>query len=120
MFDHYASTSCIFAGAVILPLIVFAVPESHPYWTLARLQRRNPACADGVKEAAAIRACVPRFEAPWYPYQILLDRCACCCSHFFDALADYVRACCMWILSQHYMLACCLLRSMPDRTSSIS
>jgi hypothetical protein len=89
----YAMYVPCLAGAIILPLIVFGVPESHPYWTLARLQQRDPACAEGLKEAAAIRAHVPRFKAPWYPYQILLDRCVrwlrvirlwhvCCCAVF--------------------------------------
>ncbi|WIA11174.1 hypothetical protein OEZ85_011305 [Tetradesmus obliquus] len=64
----------VMAGGVILPLILLGVPETHHYWNLARLQRQDPAAAEGLKEAAAIRARPPRFQAPWYPYQILLDK----------------------------------------------
>lgn len=66
--------TCMLAGAIILPLLIFGVPETHQYKNLVRLASKDPREAAAVKEAPQILARTPQFQAPWYPFQLLLDR----------------------------------------------
>lgn len=66
--------TCILAGAIILPVLIVGVPETHQYKNLVRLASKDPQGAAAVKEAPHILARAPQFQAPWYPFQLLLDR----------------------------------------------
>ncbi|WIA12850.1 hypothetical protein OEZ85_006476 [Tetradesmus obliquus] len=66
-------TTCM-AGVVILPLLLFFLPETTQYRALRRLRATDPQTAAVIKEADSIEASPPRFRAPWYPVLLILDR----------------------------------------------
>lgn len=65
----WRSTFILLAGmsAVLLPLLLLVVPETHQYMVLQRLEKSDPAAAKMIAEAEAIRASPPVFQAPWAP-----------------------------------------------------
>ncbi|WIA31137.1 hypothetical protein OEZ86_001155 [Tetradesmus obliquus] len=64
----------MYAAVILLPLLIFVVPETHQYIVLQRLKSNNALAAAEIDEAPEIERHPPRFQAPWYPYQLLLDR----------------------------------------------
>ncbi len=55
------------SGVVILPLVVFALPETHQFLKLQQLVALDPAAAAEVREADEIKRTPPVFSAPWVP-----------------------------------------------------
>lgn len=62
------------AAVVVLPLVVFGVPETSQRTTLARVVRADPAAAERLRTVAKIPLERPPLRAPWMPYVLLARR----------------------------------------------
>lgn len=54
-------------GALILPMIVFLLPETQQYRVYQQIKSSDPAAAAAMAEGEAIDASPPVFHAPWKP-----------------------------------------------------
>ncbi|KAF6254077.1 major facilitator superfamily domain-containing protein [Scenedesmus sp. NREL 46B-D3] len=61
------------AGAIVLPLLLVVVPETHQYRVVRRLSKVDAAAAKHIVEAEAILSQPPVFLAPWVPLKYLVE-----------------------------------------------
>uniref|UniRef100_A0A383WNZ1 Major facilitator superfamily (MFS) profile domain-containing protein n=1 Tax=Tetradesmus obliquus TaxID=3088 RepID=A0A383WNZ1_TETOB len=61
------------AGAIIFPMLMLVVPETHQYRVVRRLSKADPAAAKRIAEAEAILSHPLVFSAPWVPLKFLVE-----------------------------------------------
>lgn len=64
----------MFCGVVILPMLVFGLPETHHYRNLKRIHKKDPAAAAEVQERVAIFDTPPVFNTPFFVMRIMLEK----------------------------------------------
>lgn len=64
----------MYCGVVILPLLIFGLPETHHYRNLRRMHKKDPAAAADVHERDDIFATPPVFKTPFYVMSILMEK----------------------------------------------
>ncbi|GAX74294.1 hypothetical protein CEUSTIGMA_g1743.t1 [Chlamydomonas eustigma] len=63
----------VFAGVIVLPLVLFMLPETHQYLKLQQLHAKDPTATADIKEADEIKQNPPVFQMPWMPLRFLLE-----------------------------------------------
>jgi predicted MFS family arabinose efflux permease len=55
-----------------LALLLLMRHETHHYFVLKRLAKKDPDAARGMKEWNSVMAAPPRFQAPWVPLRLVV------------------------------------------------
>lgn len=63
----------VFAGAVVLPLLVIVVPETLQYHVVRNMSRSDMTIVDSIVEAPGILQAKPKLTGPWAPLKFLFE-----------------------------------------------